>query len=364
MINPANSTPASRFVASYLLALTLLTCGCSTSDHRLLPTAPSSRLSGPGEAAIPEPSATISVRYRVLPFDVPSSLGDFTSAFGINDFGVITGNYAAPDFSAHGFVFKNGTFLDDVVPGAGPSALGGLGDVNNLGTAVGSFSDASDLFHMYLRDRTGKHTILPDALPGALSTDATGINDLGWTSGTVTDADGHDHGFIYRRGVFTIYDHPGAVRTRLFGINNRGRAAGFWVDASGVRHGFVLAGVTATPIEVPGALSTAATGINDLGQVVGFYTDAFHVTHGFVLTLGKFTTIDFPGSLDTRMTAINNLGVITGTYDFFSRGLVAIPAGLTSAQAAAGLGAARVEGARSGARSRQTALVERFKRME
>lgn len=361
---PTISTPTSRLLAAWFLALALLLGGCSENDDILTPTAPSSSLSGPGAAVSPDRSPTLSIQYQVLPFDVPASLGDFTSAFGINDFGVITGSYAAPDFSAHGFLFKNGAFVDDVVPGAGPSAFGGLGDVNNLGTAVGSFSDASDLFHMYLRDRTGKHTILPDALPGALSTDATGINDFGWTSGTVTDADGHDHGFIYRRGVFTIYDHPGAVRTRLFGINNRGQVAGFWVDALGVRRGFVLAGGTVTPIEVPGAIGTGAVAINDWGQVVGFYADAGHVTHGFVLTLGKFTTIDFPGSTDTRMTAINNLGVITGTYDFFSRGMVAIPAGLTSAQAPAGLEAGRELRARARVRSEQASPANRPKRME
>ena len=362
MVTP-RFAPASRFLVPSMLALALVLNGCG-GNHILTPTAPSSRLSGSGGAATPDRSAALSIQYRVLPFDVPASLGDFTSAFGINDFGVITGNFAAPDGSAHGFVFKSGTFVDVVVPGAGPADFGALGDVNNLGTAVGSFSDASDVFHMYLRSRTGSTTPLPDALPGALSTDATGINDLGWTSGTVTDGDGHDHGFIYRRGAFTIYDHPGAVRTRLFGINNRGQAAGFWVDALGIRHGFLLAGGTAAPIEVPGAIGSAATGINDWGQVVGFYTSADHVTHGFSLTLGKFTTIDFPGSPDTRMTAINNLGVITGTYDFFSRGMVAIPARVTSAQAPAGLEAAREAGAHARVRSGQARLAERPKRME
>lgn len=362
MVTPSVSAPASRCFAASFLAFALLLTGCGGNGDTVESTASSSELASPGDAASLERSAALSIQYRVLPFDVPASLGDFTSAFGINDFGVITGNYAATDGSVHGFVFKNGTFVDDVVPGAGPSVPGALGDVNNLGTAVGSFSDASDLSHTYLRDRTGKHTVLPDALPGALSTDATGINDFGWISGTVTDADGRDHGFIYRRGAFGIYDHSGAVSTRLFGINNRGQAAGFWVDALGVRHGFVLSGGTATAIEVPGAIGSAATAINDLGQVVGFYTGVDQVTHGFLLTLGKFTTIDFPGSADTRMTAINNLGVIAGTYDLFSRGMVAIPSGLASSQATASLEAAREASAR--ARPEQAKPVERSKRME
>ena len=351
MIRPTVSLPVSRALAPWSLALALLFTGCGEKNRVVAPTAPSLGSS----ASAPERSAALSIQYQVQPFDVPASLGEFTSALGVNDFGVITGNYGAPDGTVHGFVFKNGDFVDDTVPAASSFALGGLGDVNNLGTSVGSFSDASDLIHMYLRDRVGKHTILPDAMPGALSTDATGINDLGWTSGTVTDADGHDHGFIYRRGAFTIYDHPEAVRTRLFGINNRGQVAGFWVDALGVRHGFVLSGGTATPVEVPGAIGTGATAINDWGQVVGFYADAAHVTHGFVLTLGKFATIDFPGSPDTRMTAINNFGVITGTYDFFSRGMVAIPSGLNSARAPAGLEAARDPAARAGIRDQRTA---------
>src|SRR5262245_6059786 len=100
-----------------------------------------------------------------MAFDVPPSLGEFTSAFNINNRGTIVGNYGAPDGSAHGFIFSNSQFTDVTLPGAVGFDLGSLGGVNDGGTAAGSFSDASDIFHPYLRDPSGAVTLLPASPP-------------------------------------------------------------------------------------------------------------------------------------------------------------------------------------------------------
>src|SRR5262245_20381969 len=254
--------------------------GCSTRD---LPVTPGTAALGPApEVGAAASTAAQTIHYEVRTFDVPATLGDFTSAFGINDFGVIVGNFAAPDGSVHGFLFQGGEFTDVVVPGAGDADLG---CVNNLGLAAGGYSDASDVEHMFLRDRRGRITPLPDALPGALATDGTGINVLGSIAGTVIDANGSTHGFTRVNGVVTVYDHPGSIRTRLLGINDLGQVVGFWADAGGTRHGLLLDAGTATEIAVPGAVGTGCTGINNRGQIVGFYSDG-SITHGFLLDRG------------------------------------------------------------------------------
>src|SRR5215467_646140 len=68
---------------------------------------------------------------------------------------------------------------------------------------------------------------------------------------------------------FTTIDVPGAINTQAFGINDSGQIVGFFDDALG-GHGFVLdTGGNFTTIDVPGASSTRAFGINDSGQIVG-----------------------------------------------------------------------------------------------
>ena len=57
--------------------------------------------------------------YEFHAFDVPAELGSFTSAFGINNRGVIVGNFlAAADNTGHGFYFERGHFTDVIVPGS------------------------------------------------------------------------------------------------------------------------------------------------------------------------------------------------------------------------------------------------------
>ncbi len=282
-----------------------------------------SACSGEGDATLGTAGQSLTSAYEVKPFDVPESMGTFTSVFGINNRCTLTGNYAPiGEEVAHGFLYERGVFADIMVPGA---AAGSLGHILDNGTAIGAYSDADDVSHTYLRDRHGTFTFVVDPLADAQGTDATGLNSQGTITGTLFDADGITHGFIQTEAGATIYDHPLGSRTRLFSINNKGQIVGQYFDAANVRHGFMLDGETLVAIDVPGSTGTATTAINDHGQVVGFYRDEQFVVHGFLLDHGEFTTIDFPGSSDTRLTDINELGVITGTYDFFSRGMVALP---------------------------------------
>jgi len=76
---------------------------------------------------------------------------------------------------------------------------------------------------------------------------------------------------------------PGATSTEASGINPEGQIVGNYTDAAGTVHGFLLSrGTTFITIDVPGATSTEASGINPRGWIVGNYTDAAGSLHGFV----------------------------------------------------------------------------------
>jgi uncharacterized membrane protein len=192
--------------------------------------------------------------------------------------------------------------------------------------------------------------------PDSLSTEARSINDRGDVAGICEDADGV-HGFVLRRGVFTLIDHPDGVGpTAAFGINNRGDVAGRWIGEDTL-HGYLLRHGRFTTIEPPDSQFTAARGIDDAGRIVGFYvnsndlfvrgflldargyrniefpgadvTGAFGISvtrivggyidlnavlHGFVLEKGRYTSIDVPGAVGTRAFGVNVQGDVVGGW--------------------------------------------------
>jgi uncharacterized membrane protein len=192
--------------------------------------------------------------------------------------------------------------------------------------------------------------------PDSLRTEARSINDRGDIVGICEDANG-SHGFLLRRGVFTLFDHPDAAGpTAAFGINNRGDVAGRYVGADTL-HGYLLRRGHFASVEPPDSQFTVVRGIDDAGRIVGFYVssinqevhgflrdargyhslhfpgsdttgafgvsvtrivggyiDADAVLHGFVLKKGRYTSIDAPNSSGTRAFGVNVQGDIVGGW--------------------------------------------------
>src|SRR6266567_4952490 len=102
---------------------------------------------------------------------------------------------------------------------------------------------------------------------------------------------------------FTTIDFPGAVLTDAEGINPGGEIVGWYVDSAGKQHGFLLSGGQFTSIDYPGAIATDARGISPDGDIVGSYSKTQTGTtsaadfdiHGYVLSRGSFTEVQFPG---------------------------------------------------------------------
>jgi uncharacterized membrane protein len=115
--------------------------------------------------------------------------------------------------------------------------------------------------------------------------------------------------------TWTTIDYPGAVRTEANGINNNGDIVGYYQDAVNFNfHGFLLSGGVFTTIDFPGADWTNAEGINDAGDIVGTYSISSNpfAPIGFISHNGVMRSFRVPGRSYTSVHGINNNGDIVG----------------------------------------------------
>jgi probable HAF family extracellular repeat protein len=185
-----------------------------------------------------------------------------------------------------GFVDWNGQFTQVANP-ASPNNNQLLG-VSERGKAAGFYTDADNHEHGYIYDiRNKTFTPVTVNISGAVSTQATGIDNHGDISGFTTDANGNSTGFVIMGGQMTTIQAPGSNNTQVLGINNQGQAVGQYVDGAGNTHGFVWTNNALKTVDDPnGAGGTTVNGLNDNGELVGFYVDAAKNTHGFVARRG------------------------------------------------------------------------------
>jgi len=168
-----------------------------------------------------------------------------TNAYGLNDAGVIVGDFLASDnmgsFNSHGFIYNNGSYATQDVPSATNTHLA---SINNFGQIVGNSSNGAFLYS------GGIYTTIMDPL-GATS--ATGINGFGQIVGYYTDGSQVAHGFLFSGGSYITIDDPLAspagfgTGTFAEGINDNGQIVGYYTDGNGVKHGF-LANATTTAV--------------------------------------------------------------------------------------------------------------------
>jgi probable HAF family extracellular repeat protein len=119
--------------------------------------------------------------------------------------------------------------------------------------------------------------------------------------------------------VFSTIDFPGAISTQASGINAQGEIVGTYTDSGGRVHGFLLSGGHFRSIDFPGAFSTSARGIGPAGDIVGSYLlpgeSGSVPNHGFLMTRrGGFFKVDVPGHVNTIAQRILPDGTILGCY--------------------------------------------------
>jgi hypothetical protein len=216
------------------------------------------------------------------------------------------------------------------------------GCLSQTGVIVGTYYDASNVGHGFLRTPDGKITAFNVKGAGSGSGQGTfpyGNNAEGQITGTYADAVGVYHGFLRDRdGDITTLNVKGAGSGGTIGgdINPKGEIAGYYVDANSVAHGFLRTpsgkivvfdapGVGTAPGQ--GTYPSFCDALTPEGAITGVYLDANNVNHGFVRAPdGGITTFDVPGAgtepgpafcifcPGTFPTGINAAGVITGLY--------------------------------------------------
>ena len=161
------------------------------------------------------------------------------------------------------------------------------------------------------------------SVPGARSTELSGLNDSGLVAGTYSGTRrGQSNGFVrHPDGTYETFTLPGSYGS-VTTLNNLGDIAGFSYSGDDVASGFLrTADGVFTSIDVPGSSSTKIYALNDLGDVAGLYLGD-NGYEGFVREADStVTTVQVPGAASTTPTLINNAGGVAGNIRRDNAGL-------------------------------------------
>ena len=198
------------------------------------------------------------------------------SAFGINDGGLIVGQYTdGTTGTTLGFLFNGSAFttLNPVLNASVTNAQG----VNNNGMVAGFYStDGVHQHGFFYNSGTDQFTFPADpTISNLVLTQFLGINDNGLAVGYYQLLDGSQHGFLFNTmtHVYSFLDDPNAALnglsiTQITGVNDSGEITGFYVDATtGLQRGFYATPEAATVPE------SGSFGLLLSGLVLALVTD-------------------------------------------------------------------------------------------
>lgn len=251
----------------------------------------------------------------------PPDAGTATFPSAISPTGAVTGSYRDASNLYHAFLrASNGTITEFDAPGAGTNGTYPTA-INSTGEVAGYYIDTDNIDQGFTRAPNG--TITTFNVQGAW-TSVGGINAAGEITG-YSAVSGIEANYGYLRtsdGTITTFEEQ--YVTVPFGINTSGVIGGYYLDSSLIYHGFVrTSNGHITSFNLPGGpgLGQYVGGINLAGEVAGYYFDGnTGVYHGFVrATTGKITTFEAPGagrgySQGTVALGISKVGFVTGYY--------------------------------------------------
>ena len=130
--------------------------------------------------------------------------------------------------------------------------------INDAGIIVGNYTKNGSYSKGFILENYVFKTINYD---GAIQTYVSGINNAGQIVGAYRTQTG-GHGFIKSGDTFTTIDYPDANITTISGINNLGQiVGGYSKDHGGTFHGFV-----ATPVKEQPQTYGLFVGVRDFGR--------------------------------------------------------------------------------------------------
>jgi uncharacterized membrane protein len=270
-------------------------------------------------------------------FDAPGAgaergLNEGSTAYGINEFGVITGYTEDAKGVNHGFVrYADGRFATFNAPGAGTVASQGTiaPGINNRGETAGYYTDGKNTTHGFVRSFDG-HLSAFDP-PGSVSTGfgpGRCLNDDGSAAGFFADANkGASHGFLRSRdGKITVIDLPGAGTssgqgTQALSISDDGTITGGFIDANNFQHAYIrYPNRKAIAVNVTGQ-RTGGNSVNSFGSSAGdVYLDYNSPQHAYWRSPGGAVVVIYPPGAGTGAgqgsysIAINRAGALVGQW--------------------------------------------------
>ena len=221
------------------------------------------------------------------------------------------------DSSTHGFTWEDGVITRLDPPGSVYTQLNGI---NDDGTIVGMYQDASNNIYGFSLSKDGAYTVInyPDAYKN--DTIPYAINNEGVIAGSYNDGNKW-HGFSLG-GTYGAINYPTVTSgvTFVYGINDEGSVVGYYrnLGADAYQAFSLIDGAYATIDYSEWGPQNEAYGINNEGTIVGYYTTkSSSLPKGFIQSNGAYTTFIHPDSPyhDTALTGINTVGMLVGWYD-------------------------------------------------
>ena len=226
----------------------------------------------------------------LTPYNFPGSQGTYFYALG-ND-GKAAGHYQDSDGLYHGVILENGELQRYDFPGAVQTEIYGLSDAT--GALTGNFIDADGIRRGFSGD-----TIVERSR--ASETYADFVSWTGHIVGSYVDATGIYHAYMRSSlGRFLSIDLPNATNLEYFflhGLNNARVVVGRAKAVGDVPRTYVGSPLNLQELQFPGAISTEGWNINQDGSVVGHYDSADGRRHGFIARLAAKEESDYFGNI-------------------------------------------------------------------
>jgi hypothetical protein len=242
-----------------------------------------------------------------------------TDSYGVNNAGVITGDYVDSTGVQHGMVLagKTLTTFDNkkCQVKTGSTGIAAYG-INKAGTVAGWCTSTTGLLIGFT---WAKGTFVNINFPKGTGTEVNGINDKGDVAGLYLDAGGAQHAFVKKAGgKYKSIDVAGDSSAAAWGINNTDQVCIYAINSAGTGYdSFIYNGKTFKKIGYPkaGTLGSVCHAPNNKGDVVGTYYDTAGTVHGWLLHGGKYFAFNDPkASNSTRADGLNDTLEIVGRY--------------------------------------------------
>ena len=195
--------------------------------------------------------------------------GTKTLGYGINSSGDVVGFYLNSNGLDQGFLYKGGNFTD-IGPAGDVSQANGI---NDKGLIVGDYYDPNSGVEYGFLYAGKKYTQL--AIPSASATVAWAINSKGWITVFETASGGGEPWDAYltkdKGKKFTKIDVPGETYSVSHGINAADNICYTAVNSGGTEDGALYYGGKYYTFDDPSGTNTRADGLNSKLVMVGRY---------------------------------------------------------------------------------------------